>query len=128
VRYFSFSKEGLYLKRYRCPDCHAVHTVRLEGFLPRVQTSIDKIISVVKSRIDGKKYLLKLNRQSQQYWWKGFLFQSKRLKRKKSLKDFLETQIVQRGLFTGKALKYRVIPTVYNSPYLSFAVTTVRAP
>jgi transposase-like protein len=123
IRYFSKGQEGVYLKRWRCPECGAVHTVRPEGFLPRIMTPIKGIYNVLVNKLNGGTFFREFSRQSQQYWWKGFQFQYDRQKRKNSSTDFLREQLHSHGIFTGKALKYRVIPVSYKSPYLTFALT-----
>ncbi len=128
LRYFSFSSEGVYLKRFRCPECHTVHTVRPEGFSPRIMTPIKDICKVLKTKIAGGTYSAVFSRQNQQYWWKGFIFQWGRQQRESSRSEFLKEQIKGHGLFTGKALKYRVIPVSYELPYLSFALTCGYSP
>lgn len=128
LRYFSTVQEGIYLKRWRCPECGAVHAVRPEGFLPRIMTPIREIHTVLVKKITGGTFTSNLSRQSQQYWWKGFKFQYDRQKRKSSRIEFLKRKLNDHGIFTGKSLKYRVIQGRWNLPYLTFALTCITSP
>jgi hypothetical protein len=59
LRYFSEILDGIYLKRYRCPDCCCVVTVRPEGYWQGIRSSIQSIYEALKSRLNG-------------YWQSGF--------------------------------------------------------
>src|ERR1700678_4309573 len=47
-RYFSSLSESVFLKRYRCPKCWVVVTMRPEGYWPRIRSSI---VSIFKNLI-----------------------------------------------------------------------------
>ena len=75
-RYFERLSERVWIKRYRCPDCRAVHTLRPQGFYKGFHYSILTIfLSVVNKVVEGR-WLKCLSRQVQQYWFKGFCFQA----------------------------------------------------
>lgn len=70
-RYFDGIKEFLWIKRYRCPDCKSVHTLRPEDFWRRFQVSREKIVQCLKEKIMKNKWQNKYSRQQQQYWFRG---------------------------------------------------------
>jgi len=75
-RYFEGWSEGIWIKRYRCPDCRAVHTLRPERFYKGFYYSIWTILLSILNRIIHSRWLKCLSRQGQQYWYKGLLFQA----------------------------------------------------
>jgi hypothetical protein len=77
-RYFEGYVHALWIKRYRCPDCQAVHTLRPEGFYRGFYYSILTILLSLLSRIIHNRWLKCLSRQVQQYWWKGLRRQASR--------------------------------------------------
>ena len=76
LRYFEGFTHGLWMKRYRCPDCKAVHTCRIQQFYKGFHYSISSILFSLLNRIIDGKWLKCLSRQVQQYWYKGFSFQA----------------------------------------------------
>lgn len=78
LRYFHKYTAGMWLKRYRCPDCRAVHTVRPEEYSPGFQYPWKEIQSSLEQKLRGLKYRKDLSRQCQQYWMKAFQFQRTR--------------------------------------------------
>jgi len=77
-RYFEGFSEGIWIKRYRCPDCRAVHTLRPECFYKGFYYSIVTILVSLLNRIVHSRWLKCLSRQAQQYWFKGLRFQASR--------------------------------------------------
>jgi hypothetical protein len=53
----------LWMKRYRCPDCHAVHTCRPEQFLPGMQYPVQTQKSSLEAKLAGKPFLQAVPRQ-----------------------------------------------------------------
>ncbi len=75
-RYFEGLFEAVWIKRYRCPDCRAVHTLRpLEFYRGFHYSVLTILVSVLNKVVDGR-WLKCLSRQVQQYWYKGFCFQA----------------------------------------------------
>jgi hypothetical protein len=54
LRQFVGFAQGLWMKRYRCPDCHAVHTCRPEQFLPGMQYPIQTQKSSLEAKLSRK--------------------------------------------------------------------------
>jgi hypothetical protein len=71
------------MKRYRCPDCGAVHTGRIQEFYKGFHYSISSILLSLLSKIIHNQWLKDLTRQVQQYWYKGFCFQACRYSNRK---------------------------------------------
>jgi hypothetical protein len=60
------------LKRYRCPDCGAVHTLRPQLYDRRFQVIWFTIFLSLLKKITLGQWLSGVSRQRQQYWWRGF--------------------------------------------------------
>jgi len=59
------------VKRYRCPECGAVHTCRPEAFLRALRYRAAVVVSALREKIAGKKWLQSVSRQAQQYWYRS---------------------------------------------------------
>lgn len=77
-RYFEEYFQPFWVKRYRCPECEAVHTLRPRTFYKRFWYSALTILVSLLNKIIYGRWLRCLSRQVQQYWFKGFLFQCSR--------------------------------------------------
>lgn len=106
-RYFEGWCEGIWIKRYRCPDCRAVHTLRPERFYKGFYYSIWAILLSILNRIIHSRWLKCLSRQVQQYWYKGLCFQSCR---HSTLKD------PDIGVFKG-LISQNIIPVTHSFQY-----------
>ena len=118
-----FGAIGVWLKRWRCPDCGAVHTMRPKTHWRRFQEPFSVIITSLRAKAAGHSWLKSLSRSKQQYWWQGFQLQ---ISRQKSICDFLEElKILQADgiILSTHSLKYFEIKPWEVSPYLSLAVT-----
>ena len=78
-RCFSGFIQKLWVKKYRCPDCGRVHTLRPDTHWSRLQTSRYNILKSLLFKIIYGRWNRRLPRQSQQYWFSGLIFQSSRL-------------------------------------------------
>lgn len=83
-RYFEGLFEAVWIKRYRCPDCRAVHTLRPERFYKGFHYSVLTILLSVFNKIVEGRFLKCLSRQAQQYWYKGFCLQACRYSNRKA--------------------------------------------
>lgn len=118
IRYFQNIASGLWLKRYRCPDCHAVHTLRPFDYSPGFQYSWQIIQLSISHKIEGFPFLKQISRQCQQYWHKAWQFQQKRALNSPSYICLPNSQ--KEVTFR---LNYHAIPWTGDPPYLPFAVT-----
>lgn len=73
LAYFDGVATGIYLRRYRCPECCCVIRLRPGGYFPRVQASIGTIRSSLSKRIEQGRYLAGLSRSRQRHWLKGLV-------------------------------------------------------
>lgn len=118
---------GLWMKRWSCPDCRQIHTLRPDGYQSRILHSLETIrTSLLYKMQQGFFKADGASRQVQQHWWK----QLKRWFRGKSLcldRRTIETHIHRSyHLPVGKNPSYRIVrftgADVY--PYLPFALST----
>ena len=76
-RYFSGNLKHFWLKRYRCIECHAVHTLRPKTHWRRFQFPLATIIESLRTKISDN-FWLKGSRQRQEYWMRGLQIQLER--------------------------------------------------
>ena len=75
-RYFDGVPEPVWVKRWRCPDCGAVHTCRPRSHWRRFLAPISVILASLGAKLAGLRWPQGENRQRQQYWYHGYLIQS----------------------------------------------------
>lgn len=71
LAYFDDLPAGVFLRRYRCPDCGCVIRLKPEGFFRRFQASIETIRSSLASRLSGGGYLARISANRQRHWLNG---------------------------------------------------------
>lgn len=69
LSFFDGFDQGLYLKRYRCPWCHAVFKLKPVGYFSRFQANIKVIFSSIVNRIYKNRYLPGLSWNRQHFWF-----------------------------------------------------------
>jgi hypothetical protein len=128
LRQFVGFAQGLWMKRYRCPDCHAVHTCRPEQFLPGMQYPVQTQKSSLEAKLAGKPFLQAVPRQIQQHWWKAFLTRCREAGNWSDPLNFL-CQWTGFGQLpvTIRRIYRESWPTV-GTPYLCFALTVKKRP
>jgi len=65
---------ALWLKRWRCPGCKIVITVRPQGFFSRIQSTTTNIYQALKTKLDSARWPLGLPRQRAGHWLRRFIF------------------------------------------------------
>ena len=75
ARYFDGQPQPLWMKRWRCPDCCAVHTVRPEGYWRGFLSPWYLILASLSVKLHHQRWLSLASRQRQQYWMRGYLKQ-----------------------------------------------------
>jgi hypothetical protein len=75
-RYFDGFPEPTWVKRWRCPDCGAVHTCRPASHWRRFLAPISIILASLVAKLAGLRWPHGESRQRQQYWYCGYLIQS----------------------------------------------------
>lgn len=83
-RYFEGFIQGVWIKRYRCPDCRAVHTLRPQEYYRGFHYSGLTILFSLLNKIVEGRWLKCFSYQVQQYWYKGFCFQACRRSNRKA--------------------------------------------
>jgi len=108
------------MKRWRCPDCCAVHTCRPNTYWRRFWTSIVAIVLVLSGILGSEPNQLFMSRQSRQYWRRGYRIQSLFLGLPGStLQELLDEGIVAAThSLTDRAIRYWPQP-----PYPRLAAT-----
>lgn len=76
-RYFDGYPDRVWVKRWRCPDCGAVHTCRPASHWRRFLAPITVIVGSLLEKLAGLHWLQGESRQRQQYWYRGYLIQSR---------------------------------------------------
>ncbi len=128
LRQFVGFAQGLWMKRYRCPDCHGVHTCRPQQFLPGMQYPVQTQISSLEAKLAGKPFLQTVSRQIQQHWWKTFLNHCRRSGNWTAPHSvFLRRQSDDQIPVTTRRI-YREIWSEACVPYLPFALTVKPRP
>lgn len=123
-RYFIGEVEGVWLKRYRCPECGTIYTLRpiqhFRGFWHGWFVVIASLLSKLKK---GRWLKEGASRQAQQYWWKSFLKQIS--KRENSRRNLCSLRLLLK-MHTFPAtcsLKYFEIKSICLSTNRIFALT-----
>jgi hypothetical protein len=75
------------------------------------------------TKLGGGIFLPEISRQVQQYWKRAFDFTLRQPENWPSAKDFLKQRVIAAHQPVSFSLKYRVIPSGLDPPYLDFAVT-----
>ena len=76
TRYFDDTVEPLWVKRWRCVECGAVHTLRPSTHWRRFWAPLALICVCLRAKTQGKPWQTGPSRQRQQYWWRGYRIQS----------------------------------------------------
>ena len=70
-RYFEGWSEGIWIKRYRYPDCGTVYTLKPQKFYWGFFYSCLSIQLALLHKLIHNRWSEGLSRQVQQYWWRG---------------------------------------------------------
>ena len=124
-RYFDESADALWMKRWRCPECHAVHTMRPDthwrGFWADRQT----ILRSLEDKETSRGWLPHLGRERQQYWWRGFQIQRQFHGAFESLASLIDKQVIA----ATHSFTHREIHPLEPAPHRIFAFTpSLRGP
>ena len=68
LAYFDDVAGGVYLRRYRCPECGCVIRLRPRGYFPRIQASIDTIRASLAQRLRQGRWPVGSSRSRQGHW------------------------------------------------------------
>jgi hypothetical protein len=124
-RYFDGVPERIPLKRWRCPDCHAVHTMRPVNYWRGFLADKDAIFTSLLGKERHGYWLEAYPRQRQQYWWRGFRRQRGIQGRQLSVRELVDLG----GIAATHSLTHRETRPYRHPPHLIFAYTApVRGP
>lgn len=70
-RYFEGFRETLWVKRYRCPDCSAVHTCRPRAYFARYRYPALAVLMSLLNKVIRGRWLRCINRQNQLPWYRA---------------------------------------------------------
>lgn len=73
LAYFDGLGCGVYLRRYRCRQCHCVMRLRPGGYFPRFQAAIGDIVQHLNYRISTGGYVKGISRSRQRHWLVGLM-------------------------------------------------------
>jgi len=118
-RYFENLVEPVWVKRWRCPECRAVHTLRPETHWRRFWAPWALIVVSLRGKLEGRGWGQAFSRQRQQYWCQGFLLQRRLEGKPRELDALLREGII----VATHSLGDRAIIPWPDPPYPSFAVT-----
>ena len=123
-RYFFGFNKALWLKRYRCPDCSHVFTLRPSEFYPGFQYPKAIILACLIYFVFTGKRIQFVSRQIQNYWTKGALIQINRFRncKKLSLENIIFLHKNNIIISTHCIKKSSKNSDIY-SPYRFFSVT-----
>lgn len=124
LRFFDGYEAGVWLKRYRCPECRAVHTVRPQTHYRGFWASIARILESLVERALGNSWCPTLSRQRQQYWWRGFVKQASRQSNLQGDPIAVLFRLLSQGIIPSThSSTYCEIKPFGTGTYLIFAVT-----
>jgi ribosomal protein S27AE len=118
-RYFDGFQEALSMKRWRCPECGAVHTVRPSSHWRGFWAGVEMILSSLKAKLAGERWLPQVSRQRQQYWWRGYQLQRHLRGRPAPWTELLRQQVI----LATHSLRFRCLRGMAEDPHRIFAVT-----
>jgi len=124
LRFFDGIDEGVWLKRYRCPECRAVHTIRPDthyrGFWACWLTILCSLLGTITHNSCWKN----ISRQRKKYWWDGFIKQASRQGNfPENPLQALEELLSQNIIISTHSLKYCEKKPYGVLPYPMFSVT-----
>jgi hypothetical protein len=107
------------MKRWRCTECSAVHTVRPQAFCSRFLSPWYLILTSLLVKQLHQRWLSLTSRQRQQYWMRGYL------KQRQIAGGLVGVeQLHDAGLIVAThSLTERVVHSFQWPAYLSFAAT-----
>ena len=118
-RFFDGFGVALWMKRWRCPECRAVHTARPDRFWRGLWADRATIIASMGEREHHKRWLPTPSRQRQQYWWRGFQIQ----RRLDSVFASLTSLVAEAVIVATHSLTHREVRLFEVSPHRIFACT-----
>jgi hypothetical protein len=124
-RYFDGVEAALAMKRWRCPECGAVHTMRPDTHWRGFWADRATILASLRRKESAQRWLAQPCRERQQYWWRGFAIQRRFDGAVESLAVLVERHLIA----ATHSLTHREIHALVHPPHRIFAFTpAVRGP
>ena len=118
-RFFDGINEPLWMKRWQCPECHTVYTVRPDSHWRGLcATRLIILVSVMGKALTGR-WLKSISRQRQQYWWRGYRRHASIHSDWQTVKELLAAGVIP----ATHSLTHCEVTTVDTRPNWIFAVT-----
>lgn len=128
-RYFDEHPEGIWMKRWRCCECGAIHCARPNSHDRRFQVPASEIETCLRRKIEqGTFQTRKASRQRQQYWYQGLLKQSSRVANGLDLKESINRLLLAGVMLATHSLKYFIKVVWADTPHLFLALTPIKEP
>jgi len=128
LRYFHGFSRGLHLKRWRCPDCGAVHTIRPVRYAPGVHYPKDVQNRCLLKKLKSGVFDSAVSRQVQQHWMRIFKHLARRHGNWNDLLACLKSHLPDRQFLVTNRRTYCESIGMIGRPYLPFAVTCKQRP
>ena len=118
-RYFDGIADALWMKRWRCPDCGTVYTMRPITHWRGFWADRGIILSSLSAKETEGRWLPNLGRDRQQYWWRGFKIQ----RRFDGPAQSLEALVKKHVIAATHSFTHREIRVYDHPPHRIFAFT-----
>lgn len=115
------------MKRYRCPQCRTVYTLRPDTHYRGFWAPWRVILVSLMGKLKHNRWIGRASRQRQQYWWRGLrrqLLQANRGPGRATVSD-LKALVAELIIVSTHSVKYRETRPIGSDPYLIFAVPGV---
>ena len=123
-RFLDGTDEALWLKRYRCPDCSKVYTIRPKTHYRNFWASRITILKSIFNKLIHNIWITGVSRQRQQYWFRGFKLQAMRNETPRKLSvDILLRLYTANIIVATHSLKYFEAEYSGIIPYRTLALT-----
>jgi hypothetical protein len=118
-RFFDGVPATVWMKRWRCPDCATVYTVRPHTHWRGFWASQATILSSLVTKESEHRWLTMVGRERQQYWWRGLRIQRRFAGPETSLTSLIKTHIIA----ATHSFTHREMRLVRGDAYRIFAFT-----
>jgi hypothetical protein len=111
------------MKRWRCPECGAVHTARPQQYCPGVHYPKHLQLTSLIVKLSGKPFVKNIPRQVQQHWFKVFHRICTREANWEDPASILRDLLWKGQFYLTKRRIYSANRPGFATPYLPFALT-----
>jgi hypothetical protein len=117
--------DQLWVLRYRCADCGAVHTMRPSGYDRRFRAQWLAIFFVLLIKILSGRWSSSFSKERQRYWMKGFALHASRRSNVSGLIDRLKTlgALTESVIVGTHSTRFHEIRPFRDPPHLIFRLT-----